>query len=83
MSAMIAEARPKTLNGSASRDTLSSPFGPNGIGRENRMDAFLYKLEQEDGTPADPPGASSSPLGALLWRPGGDHRAPFKKSPWV
>ena len=30
------------------------PFGANHHGRESRM-AFRFKLEQEDGTPADPP----------------------------
>jgi hypothetical protein len=35
--------------------TLTVQFGPSRLaGRENRM-AFMFKLEREDGTPADPP----------------------------
>jgi hypothetical protein len=36
------------------RDTLAMPFGPSRHRKGNRM-TFTYKLEQKDGTPADPP----------------------------
>jgi hypothetical protein len=34
---------------------LALPFGPSHNGRENRMAGFLFRLELEDGTRADPP----------------------------
>jgi hypothetical protein len=34
---------------------LAMPFGPNRHGRESRMAGFLFRLETEDGAPAEPP----------------------------
>jgi hypothetical protein len=45
---------------------LVVPFGPNPTEREKRM-AFIYKLELEDGTPADPPTLDT---GVPNWRSG-------------
>jgi hypothetical protein len=40
--------------GSPPCDTLSVPFGPSRRRKENRM-AFMFRLEREAATPADPP----------------------------
>jgi hypothetical protein len=38
------------------RDPLALPFGPNRQRKgKNRMATFTYRLELQDGTPADPP----------------------------
>jgi hypothetical protein len=38
----------------SSTDKLASPFGPQST-EEDRMAGFTFRLEHEDGTPADPP----------------------------
>jgi hypothetical protein len=46
-------------------DRLSEPFGP--YRQEGNRMAFTFKLELEDGTPADPPKFTSA---VPNWRPG-------------
>jgi hypothetical protein len=43
------------------------PFGPNLTQREDRMAGFTFRLELEDGTPADPP---TFRAGVPNWRAG-------------
>jgi hypothetical protein len=45
----------------------ASPFGPNRRRKGDRVGAFLYRLEREDGTPADPPTLQAA---VPNWRPG-------------
>jgi hypothetical protein len=47
--------------------TLVGPFGPSPTHREDRMAGFIFRLEHEDGTPADPPTFHAA---GPKWRPG-------------
>jgi hypothetical protein len=46
---------------------LAMPFGPNRQRKGNRMAGFLFRLELEDGTCADPPTFETA---VPNWRPG-------------
>jgi len=48
-------------------DTLAEPFGPNRHGRGIRMAGFLFRLELEGGTHADPPTFETA---VSTWRAG-------------
>jgi hypothetical protein len=46
---------------------LAMPFGPTDTEGEIRMAGFLFRLELEGGTPADPPTFETA---VPTWRPG-------------